>query len=378
MNGKCIVCGAPLFEEPLFSCENMPASAQDIPDAEQVQQDHGVRLPLCQCSGCGLIQLDCEPVAYYKDVIRAGGYTTTMTELRRSQYKHFIDTYHLEGRKFIEVGCGRGEFLNVLKEFPVQVYGIEHKEDLVEIARQNGLNVWHDFAQDENHVLKNGPFDAFCSFNFLEHQPDPNGMMRCIYRNLSEGGMGLVTVPSVEYILENDGYYELIHDHLAYYSEKTLRFLMEKNGFEVLEAEMVNRDTISLIVRKRSRVNATMLQENYEELWEQMQTFAKERTADGKKLAVWGASHQGFTLIPTLHLESFVSYIIDSAPFKQGKFAPASHLPIVAPDHFFEEPVDTILIVAPGYTQEIAGIIREKFGEHVCIATLRSRALELL
>ena len=94
--------------------------------------------------------------------------------------------------------------------------------------------------------------------------------------------------------------------------------------------------------------------------------------------AVWGASHQGFTLIPTLHLESFVSYIIDSAPFKQGKFAPASHLPIVAPDHFFEEPVDTILIVAPGYTQEIAGIIREKFGEHVCIATLRSRALELL
>lgn len=378
MNGKCIVCGAPLMDEPLFECDNMPASAQDIPDAQEVSRDRGIRLPLCQCSGCGLIQLDCEPVAYYRDVIRAGGFTSTMTQLRRSQYAHFIGTYHLEGKKFLEAGCGRGEFLNVLREFPVEVFGIENKPDLVEIARGDGLNVVCDFAGSEDHVLENGPFDAFLSFNFLEHQPDPNGMLRCLYRNLTENGMGLVTVPSVEYILENDGYYELIHDHLAYYSERSLRFLMEKNGFEVLESEMVNRDTLSVIVRKRPRVQAGMLQENYDELHEQMHAFMKERTSGGRKLAVWGASHQGFTLIPTLHLEQYVSYIIDSAPFKQGRFAPASHVPIVPPSHFHDDPVDTVLIVAPGYTQEIAGIIRRDFGEHVTIATLRSRSLELL
>ena len=73
-----------------------------------------------------------------------------------------------------------------------------------------------------------------------------------------------------------------------------------------------------------------------------------------------------------------VKYMIDSAPFKQGRFAPASHIPIVPPDHFEKEPVDGILIVAPGYTEEIAGIIKERFGDKVEIMTLRSRHIENL
>ena len=73
-----------------------------------------------------------------------------------------------------------------------------------------------------------------------------------------------------------------------------------------------------------------------------------------------------------------MSYIIDSAPFKQGRFAPASHLPIVAPEHFFQEPADAILIVAPGYTEEIASIIRERFGKQVEILALKSNHMETL
>ena len=71
-------------------------------------------------------------------------------------------------------------------------------------------------------------------------------------------------------------------------------------------------------------------------------------------------------------------YIIDSAPFKQGRFAPASHLPIVSPEHFHEEPVDAIVITAPGYTDEIAGIIEEKFGSQVEVMAMRSNHLERL
>ncbi len=69
---------------------------------------------------------------------------------------------------------------------------------------------------------------------------------------------------------------------------------------------------------------------------------------------------------------------MDSAPFKQGRFAPASHLPIVAPDYFLEHPTDGILILAPGYTEEIAGIIRRRFGDKIRIFTLRSEKLEEL
>lgn len=97
-----------------------------------------------------------------------------------------------------------------------------------------------------------------------------------------------------------------------------------------------------------------------------------------KSLAIWGASHQGFTLAATTKLKDFAKYIIDSAPFKQGKYAPASHLPIVSPDYLERNPVDTILIVAPGYTEEIAGIIRNRLGVNVKILVLKSKHIEEL
>ena len=375
---KCIVCGMPLKGEPLMCCHNMPASAQDIPTLEQLSVDKGINLHLFQCSGCGLVQFDCEPVNYYRDVIRAGGYSTTMAELRRTQYRHFIDRCNLKGKKIIEVGCGQGEFLNVLTEFQVEAVGIEHKADLVAKARELGLNVIQEFTETENTIIPGAPFDAFLSFNFLEHQPYPNTMLQCIYNNLTPEGYGLITVPSFEYILEQDGFYELLRDHIANYTQESLRFLVEKNGFCMLECNRINRDTWEMIVQKRPKADVSGLQRNFALLAEQMRRYIQDRKQQGKKVAVWGASHQGFTTVSTTMYKDDIAYIIDSAPFKQGKYAPASHVRIVAPDYFFKEPVDSILIIAPGYTKEIADTIRRKFGANVEIAALRTAEIEIL
>lgn len=392
----CIACGKHLPDKPLFFLQNAPASAQDIPDRDHVEQDKGISLKLYQCQTCGLVQFDGTPVSYYRDVIRAGGYSTTMTELRRRQYAHLIQTYHLEGKRFLEVGCGRGEFLKVLTEFPVEAYGIEHKEDLVAIARGDGLTVWSGFPEQAEQSLGSagieGPFDVFLSFNFLEHQPRPDVMLQAIYHNLTADGMGLVTVPALEYILDRGTYYELIRDHIAYYSFETLRTLLQRNGFFVLKEEMINRDTISMIVKKNPKwnygvdtvktdvvqVNAEPLAAGYDRVCRELTTLAEQLKLTGKKLAIWGASHQGFTLASTAQMTGYVKYIIDSAPFKQGRYAPASHLPIVGPEHYRHDPVDAILIVAPGYTEEIAGVIRERFGEAVAILTLRTDHIEEL
>ena len=375
---RCIACGAPLWETPLLTLDNMPASAQHLPDAQGVMEDRGLTLDLCQCMGCGLVQFDCEPVDYYRDVIRAGGFSKTMVELRRYQYKHLIDSYHLEGKKFIEVGCGQGEFLKVLSEFPVEVHGIEHDPHLVELARAQGLDVTEGFTETEDTRFAGGLYDVFLSFNFLEHQPDPSTMLQAIYRNLEDDAMGLITVPSFEYIMDHNSYYELIRDHLAYYTFETLTPLLERNGFQVEECEVINRDTLSVIVRKRPQMDTENLLECYVNLKREMETYMKYLDAWDKKVAVWGASHQGFTLAATTKLGERARYIIDSAPFKQGKFAPASHLPIVGPDHFHEHPVDAIIITAPGYTDEIAASIRQKFGTSVEIRAMRSNHLEMV
>lgn len=411
----CIACGKLLPEQSLFELTSAPASAQDIPDAKEVQQDEGVTLHLRQCGGCGLVQFDCEPVPYYRDVIRAGGGSSTMRELRTSQYRHLIETYHLEGKTFFEAGCGRGEFLEFLQEFPVEIYGMEHKADLVETAQAEGLHVWREFPEREDQRFGHSPeasmlqeigwsvpekpFDVFLSFNFLEHQPRPDVMLKAIWNNLAENGMGLVTVPSLEYILEKESYYELIRDHIAYYTFDTLRALLNHCGFEVLEEEMINRDTLSMVVRKTAMPEtdadvsaagsvqsgtpsgATIiapLTEGYKIVTGEVRALTDRLVREGKRLAMWGASHQGFTLASTSELGEHLTYIIDSAPFKQGRFAPASHVPIVAPDHYFEDPVDAVLIVAPGYTDEIAGIIKTKFGEKVETMTLRTNRIEHL
>ena len=375
---RCIACGAPLWETPLLTLDNMPASAQHMPDAQGVKEDRGLTLDLCQCMGCGLVQFDCEPVDYYRDVIRAGGFSKTMVELRRYQYKHLIDSYHLEGKKFIEVGCGQGEFLKVLSEFPVEVHGIEHDPHLVELARAQGLDVTEGFTETEDTRFAGGLYDVFLSFNFLEHQPDPSTMLQAIYRNLEDDAMGLITVPSFGYIMDHNSYYELIRDHLAYYTFETLTPLLERNGFQVEECEVINRDTLSVIVRKRPQMDTENLLECYVNLKREMETYMKYLDAWDKKVAIWGASHQGFTLAATTKLGEKARYIIDSAPFKQGKFAPASHLPIVGPDHFHEHPVDAIIITAPGYTDEIAASIRQKFGTSVEIRAMRSNHLEMV
>ena len=272
---RCIACGAPLWETPLLTLDNMPASAQHMPDAQGVKEDRGLTLDLCQCMGCGLVQFDCEPVDYYRDVIRAGGFSKTMVELRRYQYKHLIDSYHLEGKKFIEVGCGQGEFLKVLSEFPVEVHGIEHDPHLVELARAQGLDVTEGFTETEDTRFAGGLYDVFLSFNFLEHQPDPSTMLQAIYRNLEDDAMGLITVPSFEYIMDHNSYYELIRDHLAYYTFETLTPLLERNGFQVEECEVINRDTLSVIVRKRPQMDTENLLECYVNLKREMETYMK-------------------------------------------------------------------------------------------------------
>lgn len=374
---KCLICGQSIGNDDiLIAFNNMPGSAQDIPTIREIPNDHGIELKLMQCPHCGLVQFPCEPVTYYKKVIRAGGGTTTMVNLRNTQYQELLNTFDLKGKKIIEVGCGKGEFLKIWKNYDVHAVGIEYDQELVDHANADGMEVYKAYAENEFTKIPGAPYDAFVQFNFLEHQPYPNDMIKCIYNNLTENGVGLVTVPSLEYILKYDGYYELIKDHIAYYSEETLKFLFQKNGFEIIDCHTVNRDTHSIFVKKRKKVDVSAWGANFISLKAELHNYADSYIAKGKKVAIWGASHQGFTLIPSLGLSEKISYIIDSAPFKQGKYAPASHVPIVDRKYFFKEPVASILIVAPGYTDEIANIIKTELSADIDIRTLRSNHLE--
>ena len=70
--------------------------------------------------------------------------------------------------------------------------------------------------------------------------------------------------------------------------------------------------------------------------------------------------------------------IVDSAEFKQGKYTPATHIPIVSPDMLDTDPVDAVIIIAGSYSDEVVRTIQRKYDGNMDIAVLRDYGLEII
>jgi len=374
---KCRVCNHKFFEEPLIGYENMPRAAQFLPDAESLKSDKGVDLEVCQCSGCGLVQLSNGPVPYYKEVIRAAAFSEEMKDFRRKQFGSFIQKFSLEGKKIIEIGCGRGEFLSIMRQFGVEAYGLEHSEESVIQCVQNDLKVSRGFIQSNTYRLNYAPFDAFFILNFLEHLPDPNSTLRGIYNNLTNDAIGLVEVPNFDMILRNKLFSEFISDHLLYFTKETLTATLGLNGFEIIDCNEERYEyVISTVVKKRGKLDISHFNKYQAQLKNEIEEYI--RRFEDKKVAIWGAGHQALAIISLINLADKIKYVVDSAPFKQGKYTPATHVRIVPPDVLHSLPVDAVIVIAASYSDEVAKIIRQKFGRNMNIAILREFGLEEL
>jgi SAM-dependent methyltransferase len=374
---KCRVCGQRLFEEPLLRYENMPRAAQYLPDAEALESDKGVDLEVCQCSGCGLVQLSNDPVPYYRDVIRAAAFSEEMKDFRIKQFGDLIQKFSLKGKKVIEIGCGRGEYLSLMQQFGAEAYGLEHSDVSVRQCVKNGLRVSKGFIESGADKLDGAPFDAFYVLNFLEHLPDPNSTLRGIYNNLTDDAVGLVEVPNFDMILRNKLFSEFIGDHLSYFTRETLTAALMRNGFEIVECNEVWYEyIISAVIRKREKLDLSHFYTYQAQLKNEIEEYIR-RFRD-KKVAIWGAGHQALAIISLMNLADEIKYVVDSALFKQGKYTPATHVPIVAPDALDSDPVDAVIVMAASYSDEVARIMRQKFDRKMSISILRDFGLEVV
>jgi 2-polyprenyl-3-methyl-5-hydroxy-6-metoxy-1,4-benzoquinol methylase len=373
---KCRICGHKFFSDPLLYYRNMPKSAQYLPEGKDLECDKGVDLKICQCAGCGLIQLSSEPVTYYKEVIRSVGISEEMKEFRKSQLDAIVQKYSLKGKKVIEIGCGRGEYLSIMKQADVDAFGLEESSVSVDICLNRGLNVSKGFIDSSEDILNNAPFDAFLMFNFLEHLPNPNSTLSGINNNLTQNAIGLIEVPNFD-INRKTLFSEFIKDHLLYFTKDTFFSTLRQNGYEVLEYVLVWHESIlSAIVKKREKADLSHFYKYQIKLKDEMEEYILK--FDIGKVAIWGASHQSLTIISLFNLASKIKYVIDSAPFKQNKYTPASHVKIVSPDILDSDPVDGIIVMAALYSTEVAKIIRRKYGHKISVVILKDTGLEIV
>lgn len=368
----CRCCGAEIKDNPILSYSDMPGMAQNFPDETELERDHGVDLDLYQCPYCGMIQIVDEPVPYYKDVIRASAVSDEMKVYRRTYFKDFVDKYHLQGKKVIEIGSGKGEFLSLMNEAGVEGYGVEHCQENVEACTEKGLNVQQGYMDCVGTLLENAPFEGFFIMNFLEHAPNPNDFLKAIYENLAEGAIGLVEVPNTDFILENLMFSEFITDHLLYFTENTLRILLEKNGFEVLECNVVwHNYCLAAIVRKKKILKLGQFYERQDKITKEIQSFVNRYD----RVAVWGAGHQALAVIALTGIKDQIRFVVDSASFKQNRYTPGTHLKIVAPEQIKKEKIEAVLVMAASYSDEVAQIIADQYPD-VKIAILREEQVE--
>lgn len=352
---NCRICGAALSKPVMLN--NLPAVAQNLPTFETLADDKGVGLSIYCCPYCGVVQLDCEPVPYYREVIRTSAVSDELRKYKTKQFREFVGKYNLFGKRVIEIGCGDGVFLDMLKECGVDVYGTEYSPELFAKCKSDGFNVFNIYADSPETKISNFKFDAFLILNFLEHFPDPVSALRGIFNNLSDSAVGIVEVPNLDMILQKQIYSEIMRDHLFYYTADSLTNLLSLCGFDVMERDSVWHDyVLTMIVRKRKPVAFEGIADYRRDAGEQIQKVLEEY--DG--VSVWGASHQALFLLTCVSDPAKLRYILDSAPMKQGKYSPVSHVPIIAPPDVID--TDAVIVLAGGYTDEIVAILHKRYG----------------
>ena len=371
----CRGCGSPSLLGPLLILNNQPKGAQSFVIEAELASDSGIDLVVVQCGDCGLVQLDADPVPYYRDVIRSAGVSPVIQEEKRTQFSGFIQRYGLQGKRVIEFGCGRGEFLSILAELGVDAYGLEGSQKSVEDCRRNGLKVSRGYPEKGLQLPYQEPFDAFFLLMFLEHMPNPGSALSVISSYLAEDAVGLIEVPNLEMVIQRDLISEFTIDHLLYFTSETLKPLLATHGFDVISSQLNRSDyVLSVEVRRRSSLRLDRMRNHENHVIRQINDFIKRF----ESVAIWGAGHQALCMMCLAQLDSEIHYVVDSAPSKQGKYTPVTHIPIVSPETLQTDPVDAVLIMAGSYSDEVATILENSNLSLRGKAILRENGVELV
>ena len=117
------------------------------------------------------------------------------TEYPNKLSKYIFNKYKMKPEnKIIELGCGRGEFLNGFSNLGLDCYGLD-KSDYAKKICQNAKIFQMDITKDKIPVDENY-FDCVYSKSFIEHFYYPEQVFKEIYRVLKPGGLVITLTPS--------------------------------------------------------------------------------------------------------------------------------------------------------------------------------------
>jgi hypothetical protein len=178
-------------------------------------------------------------------------------------------------------------------------------------------------------------------------------------------------------ILDKNLFSEFIADHLFYFTKETLISTLERNGFEIIDCKGIWHDyIISATIRKRKKVNVSQFYDHQMKIKREISDYI---CSFGKApVAVWGAGHQSLSVLSLTEMSNRICYVIDDALFKQGKYTPSTHVPIVSPDMIIVQPPAAIIVMAASYSDEVSKKVLQNFDQKIGLSILRDDGLEII
>ena len=266
---------------------------------------------------------------------------------------------HFKGQRLIEVGCGKGYFLEYLAALGYQVTGIDPA-----------------YEGDNPRVIK-APFerglglsaDAIVLRHVLEHVSDPLAFLAEIAD--ANGGRGsiLIEVPCLDWILAHRAWFDIFYEHVNYFRladfERMFSRIHERGHvfggqYLCLVADLASlrspradpRDRVAMPADFRSGVDRAI------------SVIADSR---GKSNAVWGAASKGVIFCVYLQRAGIViDEVIDINPAKQGRYLACGGLRVRAPEEAAGrlKPQDNLFVMNSNYRDEIIAQSRNLYTYH--------------
>lgn len=363
--------------------------------SEQEVSPVKVPLELVLCSKCCLLQLrhTTRPdLLWNENYGYKSGVNATMRKHLRGIANSVDDIMNLRnGDIVVDIGCNDGTLLNsypqklgeiigqgeVVYSPNILRVGFEPSSNVAREARESGIKVIPDFFnarafKDKFGGRKAKVITAISMFYDLE---EPNVFLQDVKEILDPDGILVIQQNYLAGMLEQTAFDNICHEHLEYYSLRSLEDLLKRNGLEVFAAsentlnggsfrtyiqhrggQRYNAEALTIIDAMKARERLMGMEDlgTYREFGDRVRNNVDElralitgKVSNGKVVYVYGASTRGNTILQAAGLDnSLITAAAERNPAKYGKKIVGSGIPIVSeeearaakPDYFLVLP----------------------------------------
>ena len=378
--GQCLVCNHTL--QPFLDLGTQPSANKLLKASELDQPEFTYQLKVGFCEKCFNVQTLDRPAKEQMFQENYAYYSSTslpMVEHFKNTASILKDRFNDEDFFIVEVGSNDGVFLQNFKDGPH--LGIEPSGNVAKVAKEKGIECWNDFFHKEtaqNIINEQGKANIIFAANVFGHVEALNSIVEGIKLLLKERGVFSFEIYYLPEMIKRNSFDLIYDEHLFFYTLSSLQNLFAKQDLELFDVDMipVHGGSIRGYVShtgaypKSNKFREALQQEeengfgtlkplqefshNVSKVKEDLLSLLTELKTQGKKIAGYGATAKSTTVLNYCDIDKdAVDFIVDNTPFKQGKYTPGKHIPIIPEEEFLKNPPDYTILFAWNYADTI-------------------------